>query len=59
MIRKKNLNKIKKFINFSKFIQSLIKNKNVYSYRHTGRHVTVNTLYELQDASETLKKVIL
>ncbi len=57
LISKKNLEYIKYYKNFGNFLKYLVKQKKVYAHKHFGRHVTVNTLYELNEARESLRKI--
>lgn len=41
---------------FVDFIQKQIENGNMFSYRHTGVHITVNTLKELQEAEKNITR---
>lgn len=38
-------------------INKLIKNKNLTCYKHTGIHITINTLSELEIANKNVKKI--
>ena len=41
--------------NFAKFISKLANSGQLYSYKHNGLHITVNTLSELKKAKEEIK----
>jgi len=56
LIQKKVLKNIKRFKNFEGFLKYLIKKNKVFSYVHKGKHITVNTIYELEQAKKNLKK---
>lgn len=56
LLKKKNLKPILKFKTFEKFLSNVISKDNVYSYRHFGKHITINTLKELSDAKKFLRK---
>ena len=40
---------------FVDFIENLVKNKMLFSYKHRGIHITVNTLTELEQAEKNIK----
>ena len=47
-------NYLKNFDKFEVFLKDLIKNKELYSYRHYGMHITVNTHKELSEAEQNI-----
>ena len=49
---------IHKHKNFVKFIESIIKKKALKCYEHNKLHITINTLSELENARENIKKMI-
>jgi len=51
---RKVLNNLKKYKSFEKFIQYLIENSQMYSYKHKGLHITVNSVTELQEAEKNI-----
>ena len=52
LIKKVKLKNIFKFKNFQNFLTYLIKNNEVLSNIHKGKHTTVNTIYELEQAKK-------
>ena len=46
---------IKSNHNFVDFIDSLVRSKQLYAYKHDGLHITVNTVKELQEAELNIK----
>lgn len=56
LIKKNKLKDIFKFKNFQNFLKYLIKNNKVFSNVHKGKHTTVNTIYELEQAKKNLSK---
>ena len=56
LIQKKYLKNIKNFKNFESFLKQLISKNKVFSFVHKGKHITVNTIYELEKAKKNLKK---
>tara|TARA_Y100000590_G_scaffold346139_1_gene396258 strand:- start:20503 stop:21120 length:618 start_codon:yes stop_codon:yes gene_type:complete len=43
-----------KSINFTDFIEKLVVSENLYSYKHKGIHITVNTFKELKEAEKNI-----
>ena len=41
--------------NFVEFIENLAKNNELFSYKHKGLHITVNTLTELEQAEKNIR----
>ena len=52
-----HLDMIKSKSSIIDLISSLISNKKLQCYQHTGVHITVNTLSELENANENIKKI--
>ena len=46
----------KKFKRFKKLLEFLAKQKLMKTYKHKGKHITVNTLEELEEAKQQIKK---
>jgi len=49
---------IKKFEKFENFLFYLVKKKLLKAFKHIGKHITVNTVYELEEAKTQIKKFI-
>ena len=49
---------IKKFREFENFLFYLVKKKILKAFKHKGKHITVNTVYELEEAKTQIKKFI-
>jgi len=47
-----------KAINFADFISQLVRSGYLYSYKHMGLHITVNTVKELKEAQQNIKNYI-
>lgn len=45
---------LNRFDDFVDFLEALIAEKNLYSYRHRGIHITVNTIKELHEAEDNI-----
>jgi len=52
------LHTINKYKSFVDFLQSLIQEAELYSFQHSGMHITVNTIKELVDAEKNSDKFI-
>ena len=52
----KYLKILKKFKKFKNFLFYLAKKKNMKTFKHTGKHITVNTISELEEAKLQIKK---
>ncbi len=48
------ISKMKSFEKFEDFIEYLIIKQELYAFKHTGKHITVNTLQELNDAEQNI-----
>ena len=48
---------MKKYTKFEKFLESRSIQKDLRSYIHYGKHITINTLSELSDAKLNLKNI--
>ena len=48
-------NTINNEFSFVEFLSNLALSKNLYSYKHEGLHITVNTIKELKDAEKNIK----
>ena len=46
----------KKFKQFKRLLEFLAKKKLMKTYKHRGKHITVNTLEELEKAKQQIKK---
>ena len=55
---KKYLKILKKFKKFENFLFYLAKKKNMKAFKHTGKHITVNTISELEEAKIQIKKFL-
>ena len=53
---KKIINKLKNFKKFEYFLSNLAKQKKMKAFKHTGKHITVNTISELEDAKNQINK---
>tara|TARA_Y100000768_G_C23984157_1_gene687707 strand:- start:3697 stop:3999 length:303 start_codon:yes stop_codon:yes gene_type:complete len=47
-----------KFSSFLSFLKTSARNSMIKSYRHKGIHITINTLSELNEANNNIKKVL-
>ncbi|MDB9800073.1 sugar phosphate nucleotidyltransferase [bacterium] len=47
--------RMKKFKKFEDFIKNLTSEKELYAYKHTGMHITVNTQKELNEAEKSIE----
>lgn len=56
LFKKKTLLKNKN-LSFDKLLSKIAKNKNLINYKHKGKHITVNTLTELEKAKIEIKKI--
>jgi len=54
----KYLKILKKFKKFKNFLFYLAKKKNMKNFKHTGKHITVNTISELEEAKIQIKKFL-
>jgi len=54
----KYLKILKNFKKFENFLFYLAKKKNMKAFKHTGKHVTVNTIAELEEAKLQIKKFL-
>ena len=54
----KYLKILKKFKKFENFLFYLAKKKNMKAFKHTGKHITVNTISELEEAKTQIKKFL-
>jgi len=54
----KYLKILKNFKKFENFLFYLAKTKNMKAFKHTGKHVTVNTISELEEAKLQIKKFL-
>jgi glucose-1-phosphate cytidylyltransferase len=54
LFRKEVWNYLDRYNNFVDFLEALIPEKKLYSYRHRGIHITVNTIKELHEAEENI-----
>ena len=52
------INKIKNFKKFEYFLSNLAKQKKMKAFKHKGKHITVNTISELEDAKSQINKFI-
>jgi len=51
------MDKVKKHNNFLDFLHEIIHENKLYSYKHRGVHITVNTIKELQDAESNITQL--
>ena len=49
---------LKKFNKFENFLTYLVKKKNLKTFKHKGKHITINTISELEDAKTEIIKFI-
>jgi len=49
---------MKKFEKFENFLFYLVKKKLLKAFKHKGKHITVNTVYELEEAKTQISKFI-
>jgi len=49
---------INNFKSFVDFLQSLLQKSKLYSFKHSGLHITVNTIKELEDAENNIDKFL-
>ena len=54
---KEKLKLIKKFKTFKGFLESNYAKKNLRAFVHDGKHITINTINELSQAKQNLKKL--
>ena len=57
IFEKESLKKMKRFKSFKEFLENKNTLKKFKSFIHTGNHITVNTLNELNEAKKRLKKL--
>tara|TARA_Y100000992_G_scaffold211534_1_gene145444 strand:- start:60 stop:770 length:711 start_codon:yes stop_codon:yes gene_type:complete len=55
LTKKNKLSKYKKNDGFKNFINSEVKKKNLINFKHSGKHITVNTISELENAKKQIK----
>ena len=48
------ISKMESFEKFEYFIEYLVKKQELYAFKHTGKHITINTLQELNDAEQNI-----
>ena len=48
---------MKSFEKFEAFIEYLINKQELYAFKHTGKHITVNTLQELNEAEQNIESL--
>ena len=51
--------KLFKHKRFESFLLDSVKNRSIYAYKHTGLHITVNTLSELEEAKKNINKILI
>jgi NDP-sugar pyrophosphorylase family protein len=51
------LNELEKKNSFLEFLRESVHNGNLYSYKHRGMHITVNTVKELQEAEDNISQL--
>ena len=49
--------KMERFEKFEFFIEYLVKKQELYAFKHTGKHITVNTQQELNEAEQNIKSL--
>ena len=49
--------KMERFEKFEFFIEYLVKKRELYAFKHTGKHITVNTQQELNEAEQNIKSL--
>jgi glucose-1-phosphate cytidylyltransferase len=54
---RKILNELEKKNSFLEFLRESVNNGNLYSYKHRGMHITVNTVKELQEAEDNISQL--
>ena len=55
LFKKEKLKKLDNHKSFESFLKNVIKKEKVFSNIHKGKHITVNTVYELEQAKKNLK----
>ena len=48
---------MERFEKFEFFIEYLVKKQELYAFKHTGKHITVNTQQELNEAEQNIKSL--
>ena len=51
------ISKMKSFEKFETFIEYLVNKQELYAFKHTGKHITVNTLQELNEAEQNIESL--
>ena len=51
------ISKMKSFEKFEAFIEYLVNKQELYAFKHTGKHITVNTLQELNEAEQNIESL--
>ena len=54
----KYLKILKNFKKFKNFLYYLSKKNNMKAFKHTGKHITINTISELEEAKLQIKKFL-
>lgn len=55
LFKKEKLKKLNNHNSFESFLKKIIEKEKVFSNIHKGKHITVNTVYELEQAKKDLK----
>ena len=53
---KESIKYIEKGVTFIDFLNEMIDKDNIFSFKHTGTHITVNTITELREAEKNITK---
>lgn len=53
---KESIKHIEKGVTFIDFLKEMVDKDNIFSFRHTGTHITVNTITELREAEKNITK---
>ena len=57
LLKKNNLKYFKNFKTFQSFLENKKSTKYLKSFKHVGKHITVNTIQELHEAEKNLRKI--
>ena len=55
LFKKEKIQFLKKFTSWQNFLENKNSRNFLRSYVHTGKHITVNTIHELEEAEKNLK----
>ena len=57
LLKKDNFKYFKNFRTFQSFLENKKSTKHLKSFKHVGKHITVNTIQELHEAEKNLRKI--